>query len=56
MHWRRWVLFGLLLAVLATTGCGFRRSSYRRPCDPAPAYLPVTPVPVVAGSAPCCCP
>lgn len=56
MRSRRFVLAVLLLVVVATTGCGFRRSSYRRSCDPGPALLPVMAVPVAANCNPCCPP
>jgi hypothetical protein len=54
MYVRRIVLAVMLLAVAATSGCFWRRDSYRHPCCPQqPAAMPVTQVPVTAAS-PCC--
>ena len=53
MRLRVWILGVLLLAVAASSGCGLRRSSFRR-CCPQPALMPPVAVPVTAGSI--CCP
>jgi hypothetical protein len=59
MRVRSFILGVLLLGVVATTGCGWRRANYRHPCytpAPAPVLLPATAVPVTAGCCPCGCP